>query len=59
MAKTLAPWNGARSYMNFHERPVTDSTSLWDEATYHRLRRIKQAVDPTDLFRSNHPIGAA
>jgi len=44
--------------MNFHER-AGDSTSLFEAGTYDRLREIKRAVDPTDLFRSNHQIPGA
>ena len=43
---------------SFAERP-TDGRSLYAEQAYARLRRIKHAVDPRDLIRSNHPIPAA
>jgi hypothetical protein len=33
-----------------------DAATFWTEQAYHRLRRIKTAVDPDDLIRSNHPI---
>ena len=33
-----------------------DPASFWTPEAYHRLRRIKAAVDPDDLIRSNHPI---
>ncbi|MBV9336066.1 MAG: BBE domain-containing protein, partial [Solirubrobacterales bacterium] len=29
------------------------------EQAYHRLRRIKAAVDPADMIHSNHPIAPA
>ena len=54
----LAPWEGQHTYMNFAETRRKPS-SLFSSASYHRLRRIKAIVDPTDLIRSNHPIAPA
>ncbi len=51
----LAPWDAGRAYLNFAERP-TDGRSLFNEQAYHRLRRVKAQVDPTDLIVSNHPV---
>ena len=54
----LAPWAAPQMYLNFAEtqRPAAP---LWAEQAYHRLRRIKAAVDPGDVIRSNHPIPPA
>ena len=54
----LAPWEGEHTYMNFAETRRKPS-SLFSSASYHRLRRIKAIVDPTDLIRSNHPSPAS
>ncbi len=51
----LAPWEAEHTYMNFAETRRKPS-SLFSSASYHRLRRIKAIVDPTDLIRSNHPV---
>jgi hypothetical protein len=51
----LAPWESEHTYMNFAEHRRRSST-LFSSASYHRLRRIKAIVDPTDLIRSNHPV---
>jgi len=32
---------------------------FWTPQAYERLRRIKAAVDPTDLIRANHPVPPA
>ncbi|MBV9197328.1 MAG: FAD-binding oxidoreductase [Solirubrobacterales bacterium] len=53
--EALAPWAARHMYLNFAETP-RDPATLWTEQTYHRLRRIKTAVDPDDVIRSNHPI---
>jgi hypothetical protein len=42
-------------YLGFAETPQAAAT-FWTEQAYHRLRRIKTAVDPDDLIRSNHSI---
>ena len=44
--------------MNFAETSRKSAT-LFSSESYHRLRRIKAIVDPTDLVRSNHPIPPA
>ena len=44
--------------MNFAETRRSTAT-LFSSASYHRLRRIKAIVDPTDLILSNHPIAPA
>jgi FAD binding domain/Berberine and berberine like len=51
----LAPWDAGRGYLNFEENPA-DSRRFYDELTYKRLARIKTQVDPSDMFRANHPI---
>jgi FAD/FMN-containing dehydrogenase len=51
----LAAWDAGTSYLNFEET-VADSRSFYDELTYRRLARIKTQVDPSDVFRANHPI---
>ena len=52
------PWDAGTGYLNFEENP-TDSRSFYDELTHRRLARIKTQVDPSDVFRSNHPINGA
>jgi FAD/FMN-containing dehydrogenase len=54
----LAPWESARTYFNFSERPV-DAARLYPAETYTRLRRVRAVYDPGELFVSNHPIPAA
>jgi FAD binding domain/Berberine and berberine like len=54
----LQPWAARQMYLNFADTR-RDAASFWNEQAYHRLRRIKAAVDPTDLIRSNHPVPAA
>jgi hypothetical protein len=51
----LSEHRSASGYMNFAESPV-DAAEHFDAAAYGRLRAIKAAYDPGDLFRSNHPI---
>ena len=54
----LAPWAARHMYLNFAETQHP-AAPLWTEHAYHRLRRIKAAVDPGDLIRSNHPVPPA
>ena len=55
---TLAPWEADHTYLNFAESR-RKAASLFSSASYHRLRRIKAIVDPTDVIRSNHPVPPA
>ena len=54
----LAPWESEHTYLNFAETR-RQASQLFSSASYHRLRRIKAMVDPTELIRSNHPIPPA
>jgi hypothetical protein len=54
----LAPWAARQMYLNFAETRQ-DVARFWTEQAYHRLRRIKTAVDPDDVIRSNHSIPPA
>jgi FAD/FMN-containing dehydrogenase len=53
--QALAPWATGYVNPNFAETKHAPE-SLWSEQAYPRLRRIKAAVDPDNLIRSNHPI---
>jgi FAD/FMN-containing dehydrogenase len=55
VAAALEPWRAPHSYFNFSERPV-DAASLYTPEDLERLRRVRQAWDPSGMFRSNHPI---
>ncbi len=54
----LTPWAADHMYLNFAETH-REAASLWSEQAYHRLRRIKATIDPSDVIRSNHPITPA
>jgi FAD/FMN-containing dehydrogenase len=51
----LAPWDSGRMYLNFAERRERGER-LFGDLTYRRLQAVKAAVDPDDVFRSNHPV---
>ena len=50
----VEPWRAELDYLNFaeHER---SPERLFGERV-HRLRALKNAVDPTGVIRSNHPV---
>jgi hypothetical protein len=54
----VAPWAADHTYLNIAETR-RDPAGFWSPQAYDRLRRIKAAVDPHDLIRSNHPIPPA
>ena len=54
----LKPYANGRNYSNFSERP-TDTRTIYAPDAYERLRQVKAAYDPEDLFRANHRIPAA
>jgi FAD/FMN-containing dehydrogenase len=53
----LRPYR-AGHYANFVEEPA-DASAFYDPATWARLRAVKAAYDPTDMFRGNHHIPPA
>ena len=50
----MAP-HRAGLYPNFVERP-SDASAFFDADRWDRLRRVKAAYDPGDLFRGNHHV---
>jgi len=54
----LEPWESDHTYLNFADCR-RKAASLFSSASYHRLRRIKAIVDPTNMIRSNHPVPPA
>jgi len=54
----LAPYDTGRQYLNFTEAS-TDPARFYRPDVFHRLRAVKAAYDPDDLFRANHPIPPA
>ncbi|MEU7814753.1 FAD-binding protein [Pseudonocardia sp. NPDC049154] len=50
----LLPWTGGRALYNFAASPggrPVDARTAFDEPTYSRLRSVKTAWDPDNLFR--------
>ena len=45
-------------YPNFVEQPA-DASAFFDADTWARLRAVKAAYDPSDLFKGNHHIPPA
>jgi hypothetical protein len=48
----------AGDYPNFVEHPA-DASAFFDAPTWQRLRAVKAAYDPEDLFRGNHHVPPA
>jgi FAD/FMN-containing dehydrogenase len=56
VADALAPYDAGRLYANFAEASRVGSSSLFGAETVARLRAVKDAVDPGDVFRANYAI---
>ena len=54
-ARALRSWSIASRVLNFTEEPV-DASSGYDAEAWGRLCAIRDVVDPTGLFRANHPL---
>jgi FAD/FMN-containing dehydrogenase len=54
----LRPYDTGRQYLNFTEDEA-DPATFYRADAYRRLRAVKAAVDPGNVFRANHPIAAA
>jgi FAD/FMN-containing dehydrogenase len=58
VSAAVEPHRAVSDYPNFVEEP-TDASRFFDEVTWARLRKIKRAYDPGDLFKGNHHIPPA
>jgi FAD/FMN-containing dehydrogenase len=56
--EALAPYDTGRRYSGFTEE-AADSATFYQEDAYRRLRAVKAAVDPDNVFRANHRIPGA
>jgi FAD/FMN-containing dehydrogenase len=56
LAGALDPWSSGRRYQNFAERPL-GAESFFEPEVRDRLAAIKAKVDPSGMFKANHPIG--
>ena len=54
--EALRPWSSDRQVLNFAERPGVETSAGYDAAAWLRLRAVKAAVDPGDVFQSNHEV---
>jgi hypothetical protein len=57
VAAAPAPYEAGR-YLNFVERR-TAAGSFFSPETLARLREVKDAYDPDNVFRANHELAAA
>ena len=55
LARRSARTTPAGTYLNFAEQP-TDPARFYTPSAYRRLREVKAAFDPANVFRANHPI---
>ena len=53
--EAMAAWTAPGIVANFAETR-REPASLWGEDALARLRRLKQEIDPGNVFRSNHPV---
>jgi hypothetical protein len=53
--RAIEPWTAEHKYLNLTETRRSPG-AFWSEQAYHRLRRIKAAVDPDDVIRSHGQV---
>jgi FAD/FMN-containing dehydrogenase len=58
LLSAMRPWAARHMYLNV-AGTSRDPAGFWAPEAYERLRRIKAAVDPDDVIRSNHPVPPA
>ena len=58
LREALTPYDTGRQDLNFTEEE-TDPATFYRAEAYRRLRAVKAAFDPDDVFRANHPIPAS
>jgi hypothetical protein len=59
LVDTLRPSAAGLELSNFAENDPADTASFLPPEVNRRLQRIKAEVDPSDLFRANHPLPPA
>ena len=57
-AAAMAPWDNGARYLNLVEHP-SDTRVMFRSDAYKRLRDVRAAVDPDELFQSNHVVRAS
>jgi len=55
LQNALAPWDAGHAFSNFAMKRERGER-LFGDLSYRRLQTVKAAVDPDDVFRSNHPV---
>ncbi|PZF83455.1 FAD-binding oxidoreductase [Jiangella anatolica] len=58
LVTAMSPYATGTKYLNFTETPA-DARTAYGETAWSRLRAVRSAVDPGDLFVANHPIPPA
>jgi hypothetical protein len=53
--EAMSPWTAPGIVANFAETR-REPESLWGEDALARLRKMKEEIDPGNMFRSNHPV---
>ncbi|WP_148573723.1 FAD-binding oxidoreductase [Nocardioides caldifontis] len=51
----LEPWSNGKSFLNFAEGPA-DVAAAYEEGAWARLRAVRSAVDPREVFLANHVV---
>lgn len=61
LLRAAAPYSTGETLVNFHGTPgdEADRARAWSTGHYERLRQIKAAYDPANLFRFGHAITPA
>jgi hypothetical protein len=55
---SVAPWSNGRTFLNFAERPGAIEAAFGPDVLA-RLREVKSAYDPDDVFVANHGVRPA
>ncbi|HET7823461.1 MAG TPA: FAD-binding oxidoreductase [Ornithinibacter sp.] len=58
LVAALAPWSSEQTLLNFTEQR-TDTSAAYGAEAWARLRALRAAVDPHELFVANHPVPAS